>query len=333
MGDEKLATKVIRYERARAELEALCTIDEVKDFSDKAKAMAAYGRQAHDPELEFWGADLRFLSYWRLGDLSLEIETSAGGRPRKDTGKTSISGDRGFRHEAWKKAKISLATGARAVAIARAGKAAARYRKRKTTEKSPPSVSEFLREVARAKQIRELRKISQSESIEPEGPFDVVVIDPPWPMEKIERDVRPNQVAFDYPTMTEDELAEEDLRAADDCHVWLWTTHRFMPMAFRLLDAWDLKYICIFVWHKPGGFQPIGLPQYNCEFALYARKGSPIFVSTKNLPVCFEASRGKHSEKPAEFYDMVRRVTAGRRRDMFARREINGFQGSGKEAT
>ena len=35
---------------------------------------------------------------------------------------------------------------------------------------------------------------------------ETIVLDPPWPMAKIERDVRPNQVAFDYPTMSEDEL-------------------------------------------------------------------------------------------------------------------------------
>jgi MT-A70. len=34
----------------------------------------------------------------------------------------------------------------------------------------------------------------------------VIVIDPPWPMKKIERDVAPNQVEFDYPTMSEEEL-------------------------------------------------------------------------------------------------------------------------------
>lgn len=165
-----------------------------------------------------------------------------------------------------------------------------------------------------------------------EGVFDAIVIDPPWQMKKIERECRPNQVEFDYPTMTEDELAELHIPSATDCHVWLWTTHKFLPMAFRLLDTWNLKYVFTMVWHKPGGFQPIGLAQYNCEFALYARKGSPCFVETKEFPTCFQAPRGRHSEKPGEFYDVVRRVTAGRRLDMFNRRPLDGFETWGKEA-
>jgi N6-adenosine-specific RNA methylase IME4 len=180
--------------------------------------------------------------------------------------------------------------------------------------------------------VAALTDISAQEVKAAQGVYDVIVLDPPWPMEKIERDVRPNQAAFDYPTMSEVEMAALELPSADDCHVWVWTTQKFMPMAFRLLDAWGLKYVCTFVWHKPGGFQPIGLPQYNSEFALYARKGAPVFLDTKAFPTCFDAPRGAHSEKPEIFYQTLRRVTAGRRLDMFNRRPIEGFDGWGKEA-
>jgi N6-adenosine-specific RNA methylase IME4/ParB-like chromosome segregation protein Spo0J len=189
-----------------------------------------------------------------------------------------------------------------------------------------------LREIKKQEVITSLEDISTKKVKALDGVYDAIVIDPPWPMQKIERDVRPNQVEFDYPTMQEDELAAMKIPAADSCHLWLWTTHKFLPMAFRLLDAWGFKYVCAFVWHKPGGYQPLGLPQYNCEFALYARKGTPSFIDTKAFPVCFEAPRGKHSEKPEEFYEVVRRVTAGRRVDMFNRRPIEGFDTWGNEA-
>jgi N6-adenosine-specific RNA methylase IME4 len=189
-----------------------------------------------------------------------------------------------------------------------------------------------VREVKRAEIVQKLESVEAKEVKALAGEYDVIVIDPPWPMQKIERDERPNQSQFDYPVMQEHELAALKMPSSDDCHLWLWTTHKFMPMAFRLLDAWGFKYVCTFVWHKPGGFQPIGLPQYNCEFALYARRGSPQFIDTKAFPVCFNAPRGAHSEKPEEFYEVVRRVTAGRRIDIFNRRAIEGFDVWGNEA-
>lgn len=194
------------------------------------------------------------------------------------------------------------------------------------------TITQAVRDVKRENIITGLASIEAKEAKAIEGVYDVIVIDPPWPMEKIERDVRPNQTVFDYPTMQESELNEIKIPNTNDCHLWLWTTHKFLPMALRLLDRWGFKYICTFVWHKPGGFQPVGLPQYNCEFVLYARKGTPIFIDTKSFPACFEAPRGAHSEKPELFYDTIRRVTAGRRIDMFGRRNIEGFDSWGKEA-
>lgn len=195
-------------------------------------------------------------------------------------------------------------------------------------------IANAIREARREEIIQELDKqLANIENLElPNRVYDVIVIDPPWPIEKIERDVAPNQVKLDYPTMDKEELINLSIPAAENCHVWLWTIQKYLPFAFELLKAWEMKYVCTFVWHKSGGFQPVELPQYNCEFVLYARIGSPKFIDTKNFFTCFEAPRGKHSEKPEEFYDMVRRVTAGRRLDMFARRKIEGFDGWGLEA-
>jgi len=210
------------------------------------------------------------------------------------------------------------------------------FQKVKSGEKTLTEIKKAEKMVARRASIEEkVNNIASVKVKQAEGTYDVVVIDPPWAMEKIERDVRPNQTGFDYPTMSEEELEKLDIPSADDCHVWLWTTHKFLPMAFRLLEKWGLKYVCTFTWHKPGGFQPFGLPQYNCEFALYARKGTPAFVDTKALPTCFNAPRGAHSEKPEEFYDTIKRVTVttGRKIDMFSRRDIEGFDNWGNQAS
>jgi len=168
----------------------------------------------------------------------------------------------------------------------------------------------------------------------PDGKYRVIVIDPPWEMEKVERDARPNQVGMDYPTMTSEQLRAFPVGhwADDDCHLFCWATQKNLPLALQLMDFWGFRYVLTMVWHKPGGFQPFGLPQYNCEFAIYARRGAPQFVDTKAFNACFQAPRREHSRKPDEFYDVIRRVTAGPRIDVFSREEREGFDTWGNEA-
>ncbi len=186
------------------------------------------------------------------------------------------------------------------------------------------SIAQAIHEVTRTKYPRQAPSV-------PNGKFSVIVADPPWDMQKIEREVRPNQVGFDYPTMTEEDLKQISLPAADDCHLFCWTTHKHLPSALRIIETWGFHYVLTMVWHKAGGFQPVGLPQYNCEFILYARSGTPKFIDTKQFFACFEAPRREHSRKPDAFYDLVRRVTDGRRIDMFSREKREGFEQYGNE--
>lgn len=251
--------------------------------------------------------------------------------------------------------KLPQGFGESRVAVATAvGKAETSLRKAeaviKAAEKNPEllpvveemdrtgNVSKAARAVKLAETVVKLEKVAAIEPPAPVGKFDAIVFDPPWPMEKMERDCRPNQTsALDYPVISLGEIEMELRRitvahAADNCHVFLWTTQKFLPAALTILSAIRINYGFTMVWHKSGGFQPVGLPQFNCEFCIYGRIGSPLFVDTKAFNLCNEWPRGTHSEKPGGFYDLLRRVTAGRRLDVFNRRRIEGFIGWGKEA-
>ncbi len=174
----------------------------------------------------------------------------------------------------------------------------------------------------------------------PEGEYDVIVIDPPWDVDKILRRVdAPDQAEntgaedaeLDYPRMTIEEIKLFPIPSGPNCHVFLWTTQRYQQAAWDILKAWGARHILDFVWHKPGGFQPFALPQYNHEYVAYGRIGNPIFVDTTDFFTCFSAPRGKHSEKPDAFYETIARVTDGKRIDIFSRRDIEGFEAWGNE--
>jgi hypothetical protein len=173
-----------------------------------------------------------------------------------------------------------------------------------------------------------------------DGPFRTVAIDPPWPMEKIERDVAPNQFGFDYPTMGVEDLIdfwrrEIDPRLAGDAHIFCWAPQKWRWAAENLVfPAIGLdRSMLLFTWHKDGGFQPYGLPMFNSEFVLYGRKGSAEFIDLKDFKTCFNAPRREHSRKPREFYDTVRRTCPPPRIDIFSREPHEGFEQFGNEIT
>ena len=64
----------------------------------------------------------------------------------------------------------------------------------------------------------------------PEGVYRTIAIDPPWPVQKIEREQRPKQGTWlDYPTMTLEQIANlpiPDIADSDGCHIYLWVTHK-----------------------------------------------------------------------------------------------------------
>jgi len=182
--------------------------------------------------------------------------------------------------------------------------------------------------------LTEYKRRSAGISQIPEGKYSTIVIDPPWPVEKIIREVSPNQYDYDYATMAIDEIKALPIREIVDeagCHIYLWATQKFLPVGFEILKHWGFNYIFTMVWHKSGGFQPFNLPQYNCEFVLFGRRGNLDFLTTKGFSTCFSGGRREHSRKPDEFYDLVRRVSPEPRIDIFSREKREGFAQYGNE--
>jgi N6-adenosine-specific RNA methylase IME4 len=187
------------------------------------------------------------------------------------------------------------------------------------------------REERRAQIKERLDQLRENGANLPKGKYSCLVIDPPWPMQKIERDVRPNQMEFDYPTMSEEELKDFNVPevAADNCHLYLWTTHKYLPMAFRLAEHWGFKYQCLMTWRKNVGFTPFSW-MYSTEHVLFCTKGNlPLLAIGKRLD--FEAKVREHSRKPDEFYDLVRAVSPGPRLDIFSREKREDFDQFGNE--
>lgn len=162
--------------------------------------------------------------------------------------------------------------------------------------------------------------------------YRAIVIDPPWPMEKILRDKMPDQTTFDYPTMDIPQIRKlpvQQVANQDGCHIYLWTTQKYLPIAHEILKDWGVEYECLLTWVKDIGFTPFSF-MYTTEHCLFGRYGTlPLLKLGKRLEI--QAKRREHSRKPDEFYDLVREVSPEPRLDWFSREPHDGFDQYGNE--
>lgn len=194
-----------------------------------------------------------------------------------------------------------------------------------------------IKEVVEKKLKQEIARALEPEpAITPEipaGKYRCIVIDPPWPIQKIEREERPNQgIALDYPVMSLEEIAAlpiHEIAEESGCHVYLWVTQKYLPDGLKLFEAWGVRYQCILTWVKNVGFTPFSW-MYSTEHVLFGRIGS-LDLERMGLRLDFSAPVTGHSRKPDVFYDLVRQASPEPRLEMFARQGRDGFDVWGNE--
>lgn len=139
---------------------------------------------------------------------------------------------------------------------------------------------------------------------------------------------------LDYPTMAVAEIAEIPVKqlADNDCTLILWVTNGHLPDGLALTRLWGFNYEKLFTWCKNNGVG--GRPRNATEHFIIATKGTPPRQFDRHeaaLLNWIELPRGRHSEKPREFYPLVESFTLGPRVELFARRRQPGWDVWGNE--
>jgi N6-adenosine-specific RNA methylase IME4 len=138
--------------------------------------------------------------------------------------------------------------------------------------------------------------------------YGVIYADPPWRFEPYSRVTGMDRAADNhYPTCTLAEIKAFDVPgiAAKDSVLFLWATVPMRPQAEEVLSAWGYKYKSDFVWIK----DRIGTGFWSRnkrEHLLIGTRGKiPAPAPGTQWPSAIEAPVGRHSEKPAIFYELI----------------------------
>lgn len=184
--------------------------------------------------------------------------------------------------------------------------------------------------VAEAK--REEKRETVQEQAWASGKYNVVYADPPWRYEHVKTENR--AIENQYPTMALKDICNLPVSelCADDVVLFMWATSPKLEEAMQVVKAWGFTYRTCAVWVK----DKIGMGYYfrqKHELLLVATRGNlPVPEPGDRLSSVIEAPRGRHSEKPDTFYEIIEQLYPNYPKiELFSRNVRTGWQGWGNE--
>lgn len=184
--------------------------------------------------------------------------------------------------------------------------------------------------------------------------YSTIVADPPWPYNAPGNygntlEHRPNRDSTlakigvgsraRYGAMSLADLAALPVAeaAAENAHLYLWTTNSFMVEAHALAKAWGFRQSTIITWTKTrisDGQPSMKMGYYYrgaTEHCLFCVRGK-LRLKGPAASTALLTPRTPHSVKPDEFYSMVEEQSPGPYLELFARRDRPGWDLWGNQA-
>lgn len=183
--------------------------------------------------------------------------------------------------------------------------------------------------------------------------YSVIYADPPWEQKggskiggytvvggkQIWKRVSSLSESLPYETMTMQDIVNLPVEniAADNCHLYLWATNKYLPDAFEVIEGWGFRYSTTIVWAKNsmgGGLG--GTYRINTEFLLFATRGrlkaiGSIKGTWHNVKREYVNGYPSHSKKPEYFRQLIEKVSPGKKLELFARKETPGWDVFGNQ--
>jgi N6-adenosine-specific RNA methylase IME4 len=245
--------------------------------------------------------------------LNSEIfRTFTGGRSTKIAAQKA-----GFKNErTYEQARIVVAAGGQPLAdMNKSGHVAGPYKR-----------------VRVAKQAAEIRR--EPPPLPDQGPYRVIVADPPWPYELRAEDPS-HRGTTPYPQMSVEQICAVDVQsiAHDDCILWLWCTNAHLVAGFatQAVETWGFRPVTLLTWAKAR----MGTGDWlrgQTEHCVMGVRGKPTVVLTNQTTLLHGPAR-EHSRKPDEFYTFVETLCpAPRYAYLFSREQRDKWDMHGDEA-
>lgn len=173
----------------------------------------------------------------------------------------------------------------------------------------------------------------------PQGPFAVLLADPPWSFSTFSDKGRAKSPDAHYRCMGIDDICAlpvSDVMARDSV-LFMWCTWPTIFQAQRVIEAWGFTYSGLaWEWIKQNpvtGKYAFGCgygTRKNLEPCLMARRGKPKLLNRAVRDFIF-AGRREHSRKPDEQYARIESMFEGPYLEMFARQQRDGWTAWGNQ--